>query len=47
MRHCHLVILLSFASTSALAGSQSRDCTTADKAVVMGAGNSTNRAQIN
>jgi|GEM_PF-6517818 len=33
-------------SAPAFAGSQSLDCQTADKAVVIGAGNSTNRVQI-
>ena len=38
-----LAVMLPF---SAFAGSQSRDCQTADQAIVMGAGNSTNQVQI-
>jgi hypothetical protein len=41
-----LIVLGLLAPSVALAGSDSRDCQTADTSVVMGAGNSTNRVQI-
>jgi hypothetical protein len=41
-----LPCLLALLSTTAFAGSMSRDCETADKSIVMGAGNSTGTVQI-
>ncbi|MGZ3742086.1 MAG: hypothetical protein ACXVB9_22115, partial [Bdellovibrionota bacterium] len=46
MHRTTLLALSLLCSTPAFAGSQSRDCATPDKSIVMGAGNSTNRIQI-